>query len=113
MSYFNFWWSRMTREGQKEESARKRKEEEDRTTLRLRRLLETRRPDFHAPLGINWHQTAKAANEQEDALGGALAHRLAAGAIMTEDIKKHINNLSDGACPMVQASKARQDAHVL
>ena len=35
----------MTSEGQKEESARKKKEEEDRTSLRLRQLLKFRRPD--------------------------------------------------------------------
>ena len=35
----------MTREGQKEESARKRKDEKDRTSSRIRRLLKTRRPD--------------------------------------------------------------------
>jgi hypothetical protein len=39
LGYFNLWWSRMEREGVKEEIARLKKDKENRTSERLKRLL--------------------------------------------------------------------------
>jgi hypothetical protein len=90
LNYFTLWWSRMTREGLKEESVRKRRDEDAINSVRLRQLLLVAREPKPDPDIIPAPRTLEMCTIVENENDDAICER--------PDCGKTLPDLSDNDC---------------